>query len=245
MSKRRIGSSASVLLALSLPASAQATWVTDAKLLAPDGVNNAAFGWSVAVFGSTVVVGAPEHLDRGAAFVFVRGHGGWRHEATLLPRGLPSFGRFGHSVALADGLAIVGAPSEPPGSGEIGAAYVFERQPSGQWLERERITSALSGFNDSLSLCMALHGDTALLTGNTSFVPRGRIFQNQPGTGFVESDAIGVTDPGWVSSCCADRGLRAARYPLGLAHALRPCRGRARLRAPARRGLFPAGDDRA
>ena len=45
-----------------------------------------------------------------------------------------------------------------------------------------------------------MHGDTALLTGKTSFVPPGRIFQGAA-TGFLESDAIGMTDPGWVSSC--------------------------------------------
>jgi hypothetical protein len=210
---RTLATSASLFVALCAPAAAQGQWVEEARLLVPDGFYDTEFGRAVALSGDTALVGAPEHLERGAAFVFVRGLQGWRHQATLVPSGLPSYGRYGESVALEGNLAIVGAPQEPPGSASQGAAYVFERDAGGTWVERQRITSALSGFTDALSQSMALLGDTALLTGTTQFVASGRVFRSDAGGTWSESEAIGATDPGVVLSCALSDGFALLGTP--------------------------------
>jgi hypothetical protein len=222
--------SATVLLTLAFPVSAQsssqATWVEEAKLLDPTGASsNANFGWAVAVSGSRALVGAPYHgnLNDGLAFVFVRDEGGWRFEATLLPSGLPSEAQFGQTVALSGNLAIVGAPYEAIGSGRRGAAYVFEREANGAWVELQRITSTLSENGDNLPLSLAIRGDTALLTGRTQFAAPGRIFQAEE-EGFVESDSIGEIGVfGFVLSCALTEDFAIlgmpADYPGPFEHA--------------------------
>ena len=54
----------------------------DARLTASDGAQDDGFGFSVAVSGDTVVVGAEvddvgSNSDQGSAYVFVRPAGGW------------------------------------------------------------------------------------------------------------------------------------------------------------------------
>ncbi|NDG63501.1 MAG: hypothetical protein EBY29_08565, partial [Planctomycetes bacterium] len=55
-------------------------WVFEAKLTASDGVAGDAFGYSVAIFGNTVVVGAPFDdialVDQGSAYIFQRSTAG-------------------------------------------------------------------------------------------------------------------------------------------------------------------------
>ncbi len=93
------------------------------------------FGFSVAVSGDTVVVGAPNEsssatgvngdesdnsaLASGAAYVFVRDGTTWSQQAYLKASntgggilGDPNGDRFGHSVALSGDTVVVGAPNE-------------------------------------------------------------------------------------------------------------------------------------
>src|SRR5688500_15951910 len=64
---------------------ARGGWVTQARLLAPDGEFDDRFGSSVAIVGDTIVVGAmgddllppPQPPNHGSAYVFVRNAGVW------------------------------------------------------------------------------------------------------------------------------------------------------------------------
>ena len=93
-----------------------------AKLTASDGAANDAFGFSVAVSGDTVVVGAPvdtvgANATQGSAYVFVAPPGGF-------PRALPETAKltasdgaaddaFGSSVAVSGDMVVVAAPGIP------------------------------------------------------------------------------------------------------------------------------------
>ena len=46
-------------------------WSQRGELIASDAVDYDNFGWSVALYRSTLVVGAPGHGSNGAAYVFV------------------------------------------------------------------------------------------------------------------------------------------------------------------------------
>ncbi|MBA2554154.1 MAG: FG-GAP repeat protein [Geodermatophilaceae bacterium] len=113
-------------------------WRLKAKLSASEGQDWDAFGSSVALDGSSVVVGAPEtptaRDDRvGAAYVFARSGAGWTEQGTLLPPDGDRNDLFGTSVALDGDTAVVGSPyhdnRDPKGTG---AAYVFRRS-EGSW----------------------------------------------------------------------------------------------------------------
>ncbi len=63
-------------------------WIQQAELTASDGVSGDEFGFSVAVSGSTIVVGAPyraigSNSKQGAAYVFVQSGGTWSEQAEL------------------------------------------------------------------------------------------------------------------------------------------------------------------
>lgn len=106
------------------------TITESAKLTATDGGGADFLGSSVAIEGDTIVVGATSFEDgqntSGSAYLFVKPAGGWAGSLTE-SAGLPggsSQSRFGASVAIAGGTAVVGAPDDyffyTPGS-----AYVF------------------------------------------------------------------------------------------------------------------------
>ncbi len=102
----------------------------NAKLLASDSAAEDYFGNSVAVSGSTVVVGAFGDDDyvpnSGSAYKFAEPVGGWagtlNQNAKLLASDGAVGGHLGSSVAVSGSLVIVGAP----GIDSNGSAYVFD-----------------------------------------------------------------------------------------------------------------------
>ncbi len=99
-----------------------------AKLLPDDGADGDWTGWSVAISGTTAVVGAHKHddngTDSGAAYLFDTASG--EQIAKLLPEDGAAHDRFGISVAISGTTVLVGADhleGEVPGSN---SAYLFD-----------------------------------------------------------------------------------------------------------------------
>ena len=110
-----------------------ATYVELAKLMASDGTYDHRFGWSVAIDGDTVVVGAPgtvvwDSVDTpGAAYVY-RTTDGWAShtEIKLAADDADERDGVGGAVAIAGGTIVVGA-----WNGNGGAAYVYRTTDGG------------------------------------------------------------------------------------------------------------------
>jgi len=133
------------------------------------------FGWSVALLGDTLMVGAPKYNaapgteKEGAVFHFARHAGGanaWGLVETLVSDE-PSLSRnFGWSVALSEGRLAIGAPSMRAGSVDAaGRVYLFDQTVAGQpWTaasvpQIDRRSDAVLWFGYSL----ALDGDLLLV----------------------------------------------------------------------------------
>ena len=106
-----------------------------AKLLANDGVAGDHFGWSVAIIGRTVIVGAVFDGDggnffAGSAYLFDTITG--QQIAKLLPKDGVFNDYFGWSVGVSGNIAIVGAPFENDNGAEAGSAYLFDTTIGGQ-----------------------------------------------------------------------------------------------------------------
>jgi FG-GAP repeat len=107
-------------------------WGRRASLAAYDAERDKNFGWSVAVRGETVVVGArgDDHTgpQAGAAYVFRRHVGGRNRYGPVkkLTASDSSFGfeDFGWSVDVSDSLVVIGAPKGGP-EPFTGAAYLY------------------------------------------------------------------------------------------------------------------------
>ncbi len=94
-------------------------FVQQAELSASDGVGGDEFGYSIAVSGNTVVVGAPEHkvganAQQGAVYVFTMGAGGWANAtqtAELTDSAGPAGAELGYSVAISGNTIAAGEPA--------------------------------------------------------------------------------------------------------------------------------------
>jgi uncharacterized protein (DUF2345 family) len=138
------------------------TWSQQAKLTASHRAVGDDFGFSVAIYGSTVVVGAPapgRGSSRGAAFVFVRSGTHWSQRAKLIVSHASAFQFFGNSVALYGSTAVVGAPGK---NSNRGAAYVFVRSGSA-WSRRAELTASHAAVGDEFGYSVALYRSTAVV----------------------------------------------------------------------------------
>ena len=142
------------------------TWSEEAKLTASNGVADDKFGTSVALDGSTIVIGAPyadaEGADTGSAYVFVRSGVTWSEEA-ILPNSNGEDGeQFGTSVAISGETVLIGSPLDNCASGLCeGAAFVFIRSGT-TWSEEAKLTASEGAANDGFGFAISLEGDTAV-----------------------------------------------------------------------------------
>jgi hypothetical protein len=144
-------------------------WIQQQRLLPDNPAAEAYFGWSVAISGDTVVVGAIGHgcpvsgNSCGAAYVFVRTGTSWTQQQKLVPGDVADRDYFGRSVAVSDDTAIVGASGKDCGSPntDCGAAYAFARAGA-LWTEQQKLTANDAAFGDLLGYSVALSGNTAV-----------------------------------------------------------------------------------
>jgi len=105
-------------------------WVLRATLLADDGSKGDQFGRSVAIFGDTIVVGAPGRSTNGNAYVFTRTEAGSPDSNWTLSAKLSSpfsdTQSFGRSVSVDGNHASVGDPLQEK-------AHVFVRNTPGDF----------------------------------------------------------------------------------------------------------------
>jgi hypothetical protein len=129
-----------------------------ADLVANDAWPGANFGWSVAVSGTTAVVGAPyDNTYMGAAYVFTEVNGTWTNQTELLPSDPRSQDKFGWSVAVSGSTVVIGAP----GYG-LGAAYVFS-DTSGTWTQQAELTEPTGGTGEGATK----FGNSVAISGST------------------------------------------------------------------------------
>jgi hypothetical protein len=150
-------------------------WTEQEKLVASDAAPGAFFGSSVAVSGTTVVVGAPYDgcndlgdLDCGAAYVFVADGNGWSEQQKLVS-GDQGFGSdFGYSVAIDGDTAVVGDDAFSAGSS--GAAYVFVRNGA-VWAKQQKLVGSDAAGGDLLGVSVAVSGDTVVAGAEAADCP--------------------------------------------------------------------------
>jgi FG-GAP repeat len=143
------------------------TWTEQARLTPSRVARGDNFGWSVAISGSTAVVGAPagdrdpRHVVRGVAYVFTRSATTWSQRARLAPSNGTRGDQFGNSVAVAGTTAVVSSPYLPAVTG-TGAAYVFV--PSGTtWSQQAELTASDGAAGDQFGNAVAISGSTAVI----------------------------------------------------------------------------------
>lgn len=190
---RILTAAAAVVLGLApAPRTAGATTET-AVVVSADGAANDDFGWSVAIEGPTLAVGAPLAdiggvQGQGAVYVFELVAGAWTQVQKLTASDGAEFDQFGFSVAISGDRMVIGAEeADINGNAAQGAAYIFERV-GGTWTEVHKLFENTLGSFDEYGHDVDIEGDRIVIGASKGGSPaHGRTFiyerdQGGPGT---------------------------------------------------------------
>jgi hypothetical protein len=159
------------------------------------------FGSSVAISGTTAIVGAPGHAGAGRAYVFSKTASGWQQTAELKGSSTIKKDQFGTSVAVSGTTAIVGADSYAHGAG---AAYVFAKTAS-SWKQVAELKGSDAVAHDSFGYSVAISGTTAVVGawGHANGAGRAYVFMKTrsgwkqaaelKGSDTVAGDSFGIS----------------------------------------------------
>jgi len=189
------------------------------------------FGEDVALFGDTLLVGAPyDHHTPGAAgfdgegsaYVFLRdlgGPGAWGTFARLSASDAELGDRFGHAVAVSADTALVCAPEDdhapgvPGGSSGEGAAYLFVGAGGG-WTQLAKLTAGDALGGDEFGSSCGLSSNKAVVGAQRDDIPA-----------FVEAGSAYVFSSAGAPYCTAGTsasGCQALLSATGAASATAP-----------------------
>src|SRR6478736_2959921 len=180
------------------------TWSESQKLTATDGGLFDNFGASVALDGSTLVVGANGatvggNAGQGALYVFAESNGTWSQVQKLTASDGTANSSFGESVALNGSTALIGANNATVnGHSFQGAAYIFS-ESNGTWSQVQKLTASDGAANSNFGSAVALNGSTALIGADGSTVG-GNTYQGkaylftESGGNWSQSDTFIASD---------------------------------------------------
>ena len=140
------------------------TWGNEQKLTASDAANSDWFGYSVAVDGDTIVVGAYGEdgagTQRGAAYVYQRASNGtWGNEQKLTASNTTNNQWFGYGVAVNGDIIAAGAV----GVSSFSAQPMFERNSSGTWSQTQILIGSGPHSGDYFGYSIVIDGDMAVI----------------------------------------------------------------------------------
>ena len=174
-----------------------------AKLTASNAATSDSFGYSVAINGDTVVVGAyGTNQVTGSAYVFEKSVSGWgnMNETAILTASDAAIGdEFGKSVSISSNTMVVGASRNDDDGTNSGSAYVFERPVSGwdDMNETAKLTASDAAMGDSFGISVAISGDTvivgAILSENLFYSPGSAFYRS--GSAYVFEKPVS----GWAT----------------------------------------------
>ncbi|HUU84227.1 MAG TPA: FG-GAP repeat protein [Phycisphaerae bacterium] len=139
-------------------------WVQEQRLLGTDTTAGDNFGYSVAIWGETVVVGARGDGGWiGSAYVFEFDGLTWVQQQKLVASDGADGDQFGTSVAIADEVIVVGAYSDDNANGvNAGAAYAY-RYNGSSWDQEDKLIASNGAPDDSFGWAVAAWGDVVVV----------------------------------------------------------------------------------
>lgn len=120
-------------------------------------------GWSVALYGNTALVGAPDDdfgnkTDAGSVYVFVRNGSVWSRQTRINP-GATAGDRVGAAVALFSNTAVFGSDGA---NNATGKAYIYSRSGT-SWTLLNTVTASDGASGDRFGASVAVSGSLAVV----------------------------------------------------------------------------------
>lgn len=142
---------------------ADGIWTEQAKLTAIDATSRV-FGYSIALDGDSLVIGAIGDYHAGSAsgsaFVFVRSGEAWTQQAKLIAADASTNDIFGNSVSISDDTAVIGAYQS--GTSFTGSAYVFARSGA-IWTQQAQLIASDAAQGDHFGYSVDIHDNNILI----------------------------------------------------------------------------------
>lgn len=177
------------------------TWTAQGQITSSNHESGDNFGYSIAVSGDTIIVGAPledsiatgvdgnqsdnSALNSGAAYIFVRSGETWAQQSYLKASNTNADDLFGIDVAIDGDTAVIGAVNEDSKENSIngnqldntaadaGAAYVFTRMNT-KWSQQAYLKASNTDANDQFGSSVGIFANTIVI---------GAPFETSPATG--------------------------------------------------------------
>jgi hypothetical protein len=153
-------------------------WAQQQKIVPFGRTTGDRFGFSVAISGDYVIVGAfreDENAsggatlnDAGSAYFFKQTGGVWAQQQKIVASDRAADDNFGWSVAISGDYAIVGALGEDEDASggatasAAGSAYIF-KQTAGVWAQQQKIVASDRAATDFFGFSVAISGDYAIV----------------------------------------------------------------------------------
>lgn len=179
-------------------------WSYAQKLVASDRSTDDYFGYGASISGSTAIVGASYHeLDEdganltagaGAVYVYEReAEGSWKETQKLVASDRSEYDEFGISVDISGDYAIIGAYGT---NNYAGAAYIFERDGDGDWIEVDKLEASDATENDAFGEFVAISGDYAIVAAyaDESYTGAAYIFERDGDGNWTEKQKLVASD---------------------------------------------------
>ncbi len=172
-------------------------WPTtpSATLTYPSSAPGDQFGISVAISGTTAIVGSGSYAPNGAAFIYHKVGSAWNLTSTVTDSSANPHWGFGQPVAISGATAIVGAIGAGTGSCTLapcGAVDVYVKPNTG-WTSTSTPTATLS---DPAAMQNDYFGNSVAIVGRT--ILSGDYNANPPAAGPVYIFVRHT--PGWAST---------------------------------------------
>jgi choice-of-anchor B domain-containing protein len=136
-------------------------WAETGAIKGSDATLGDGFGSVLAVRGTLMVVGSPQHAGGGTAYVFDRGADGkWTQSGKLVLADGAAGDEFGAAMAIGDGMIVVGAPGRDSARG---VAYAFRRTGRNAAWSAPTVVARGADAGVRLGTAIALDGSRALI----------------------------------------------------------------------------------
>jgi FG-GAP repeat len=199
------------------------SWFQAQKLVASDAASSDEFGTSVALDGTTAVVGAPHHdqpvlPDSGAAYVFQHDGTGLVETAQLLTQA--NGDRSGSAVAVSGDTIVVGSPGADLAAIDCGRAHVWARSGT-IWILSGVLDGSALTANAQLGGSVALGGGLVLAGAELEDLPAaagaGAVYVFRPqGTGWPALGGLSAGDAAGDDGYGSSVGLSGERAVIGV-----------------------------
>jgi hypothetical protein len=153
------------------------------------------FGFSVAVSGSTAVVGSPGSSQ---AYIYSIADNTWNLITTLTTPDPTTIDDFGSSVAISGDTIVIGDPNQlVAGNPFQGAAYVYGPTGSGPWSEVATLTASDGLADDKFGTSVAISGSTIIAGAPDRNSDQGAAYIfDDTDVGWAQTAELTPSDPG-------------------------------------------------